>query len=345
MQPFKIFRASSILCATFAILALQGCLPSRVMLDLDPEPGKLHEQTLTTGDTSRGASPKIALIRVDGFIANTPMPSTFGMSPNPTDELVRRLDRAAKDPKVRAVVLVVNSPGGTITGAETMYNEIMRFRERSHKPVVVSMGEIATSGGYYISLAGDHIYANPTTLTASIGVLMQMVNISKGLNMIGVNARAITSGPNKSMGSPLEPIVPEHYNILQGITDEFFSRFVDKVTSRRAAYDHQKNPWATDGRVVSGTTALSIGLIDELGGVREAFAKAKELAAVDSARLVRYTPSKLKSSASPFVGQAALQQSRQPLVQTSSSVIGGLKGLEVLSLPPGFYYLWMPGVN
>lgn len=325
------------------VLALGACMPSKFVIDLDPEVGRLYEQTLVTGDNASSSSMKIALIRVDGFIANTPMPAPFGMAPNPTDELVRRLDMASTDPLVRGVVVVVNSPGGTITGAESMYDEIVRFRERTGKPVVVSMGEVATSGGYYVALAGDHVYAHPTTLTASIGVLMQMFNISEGLSMIGIRARSLTSGANKAMASPLEPEVEAHYQILQGITDEFFERFLDRVVERRASFDRDAHQWAIDGRVMSGARAHEIGLVDDLGGVRDAFARAKELSELDVARLVRYTPARLRSSASPFVGSA--QESATPLVHASSSIVGESGGLGVLDLAPGFYYLWVPGVN
>ncbi|MHC4976063.1 MAG: signal peptide peptidase SppA [Planctomycetota bacterium] len=343
MQHTPIFRRLAITLSAIALLSLGACMPSRLVIDLDPELGSLHEQTLVTADSVSSATPKIALIRVDGFIANTPMPAPFGMAPNPTDELVRRLDRASRDDTVRAIVLVVNSPGGTITGAETMYNEIIRFRESTEKPVVVSMGEVATSGGYYITLAADFVYANPTTLTGSIGVLMQMFNISEGLSMIGISSRSLTSGPNKALASPLEPEVEAHYQILQDLTDEFYARFVEQVNSSRESFDVEDTPWAVDGRVVSGTNARAIGLIDDLGGVREAFAKAKELASIDVARLVRYTPARTGSSASPFVGDTSMQA--QPLVQASSSIIGESAPLKALNIPPGFYYLWIPGVN
>lgn len=319
-----------------ACLLLGGCLPSRFTIDLDPPPDRLRERTLVAGTS--GA--KVALISVDGLIADAPLPSLFGLGPNPVDELVRRLDAAANDPSVSAVVLRINSPGGTVTGSDIMYVEIERFRERTGKPVVVAMGEIATSGGYYISLAADEIMAMPTTTTGSIGVLFQTMNFSGGLAMIGVESRTLTSGPNKDMANPLEPIDEGQYAILQGTVDDMYARFRNLVVQKRP--NLQDIPAATDGRIFIGERALEMGLIDRLGSVRDAHARAQVLAGVTGASMITYTGVQIDAVGSPY--SASTQGARTPLATANVSVLGA-DVAAFLRQRPGFHYLWAPGVR
>jgi len=327
-------RAGAALSLLLIAVALAGCLPSRFVIELDP-PAKLVERTMVEGDRSR----KIALITVDGIIADAPLPSVFGQGPNPVDELVRRLNKAEQDPQVKGVVVRVNSPGGTVTGSETMYREIHRFRETTGKPVVVAMGEVAASGGYYISLAGDEIMAMPTTTTGSIGVLLQTVNVSKGLSMIGVEARALTSGPNKDLANPLEPIEEHHYEILQSTVDEMYERFRGLVVERRP--DLEDVEIATDGRIVTGQRALELGLVDRMGSVRDAHQRAQELAGVDGASMVVYTFSGKDILGSPYGPQSRGGQA--PLAAANVQMLN-LAPHDILRTRPGFYYIWTPGL-
>jgi protease-4 len=319
-----------------AFLLGGGCLPSRFTIDLDPPPERLHERTLVQGQSQM----KVVMIPVDGLIADAPLPSLFGYGPNPVDELVRRLDKAANDPSVAAIVLRINSPGGTVTGSETMYREIVRFRETTDKPVVVAMGEIATSGGYYISLAADEIMAMPTTTTGSIGVLFETMNFSEGLEMIGVYSRAITSGPNKDIANPFEPMNEEHYAILQGTVDDMYARFRGLVETRRP--DIRDLATATDGRIFTGDRALEMGLIDSLGSVRDAHQRAQELAGVTGASMVTYTNVRVDVTGTPYSAQASSQ--RTPLATANVSLFGPTID-EFLRHRPGFHYLWTPGVR
>lgn len=317
-------------------LALSGCLPSRFTIDLDPPPERLRERTLVEGTSAS----KVVMIPVEGLIADAPMPSIFGAGPNPVDELVRRLDKAANDPAVAAVVLRVNSPGGTVTGSETMYREIERFRTTSGKPVVVSMSEIATSGGYYISLAADEIMAMPTTTTGSIGVLLQTMNFSEGLGMIGIQSRTLTSGPNKDIANPFEPMEEGHFAILQGTVDDMYARFRALVEERRP--DVRDMATATDGRIFIGERALEMGLIDRLGSVRDAHARAQELAGVSGGALVVYTSVQVDAVGSPY--SASAERAGAPLATANVSVLG-TDVAAFLRQRPGFHYLWAPGVR
>ncbi|MBM4108471.1 MAG: signal peptide peptidase SppA [Phycisphaerae bacterium] len=317
-----------LLLSMLALLA--ACTPTVNVNFGGPERG-LREETVLEPHAS-GA--KVALIDVTGLIADASRPSLLGRGENPVDEAAKRLERARTDPAVRAVVLRINSPGGTVTGSATLYDEVRRFRADSGKPVVASMGEVAASGGYYLALAADAIVAQPTTLTGSIGVIIPTINLSEGLGMIGVRSRALTSGPNKDLANPLEPPRERHYAVLQAIVDDFYASFRSRVVERRPAIDAARLDELTDGRVVTGAAAHAAGLVDHLGGVREAFALAKDLAGVSSARLVKYPGASDKGPRSPYA-LADASGAQVNLVQLN------LAGADALP-HSGVYYLWTP---
>lgn len=334
MTP-RLLTTAVLLCL---LLVATGCLPNRIAIDLDPGDGRIQSTPVFTDQpTSWFASlPKIALIDVDGVLSHIPQPGLITPASNPVDRVVARLREAENDESVRAVVLRVNSPGGTVGASETIYEEIRRFSERSGKPVVVSMSEIAASGGYYISLASDRIIAQPSTITGSIGVIFQTFNVSEGLSMIGIEGRAVTSGPNKAIASPFEPTDPEHYEILQGIVDGFYADFRSRVVERRPgiAADHLDN--ATDGRIFTGSQALEMGLVDELGTVYDAFEAAKSLAGLTEAQLVKYHAEGARVN-SPY---AAAPDTRPHTLDRSVDIT--LFEIENARFTTGFYYLWRP---
>lgn len=326
--------------------ALAACAPLRVSFDI----GFVREgvrETVVERDPGAGSA-KVALIHVSGLLADADQPpGLFGGGSNPVDELVASLDRAAKDANVRAVLLRVNSPGGTVTASDIIYREIRRFRAKTGKPVVVSMGELAASGGYYISLAADRVLAEPTTTTGSIGVIFQTFNVSEALERFGVRARAITSGPNKDLASPFARERDAQYAILQANVDELYSRFRHLVLERRPNLPAERVDEATDGRIFTGAAAADLGLVDEVGGVRDAFDAAKSLAGLKSARLVMYHRAG-DAPRSPYASSASAPP--PPSAGAGRSGAGGVNLLQVnLSaaralgwIEPGFYYLWTP---
>lgn len=328
-------------CAFLLVCALfmGGCIPDTVTIGLGSRDTTLRSTAVITDDDA--GRHKVAMIEMTGVIADAPTPTLLGTRASMIDYLVRRLEEAEDDDDVKAVVLRVNSPGGTVTGSDVMYREIQRFRERTGKPVVISMGEVAASGGYYISLAGDEIIAEPTTITGSIGVIFATINVSEGLNRLGIHSRAITSGPNKDMASPLEPPEESHYEILQAMVDEYYDGFRGLVVAHRTDIEPAMIDTLTDGRVVTGAEAAAQGLVDGTGGVRDAFERAKSLAGVEDARLIRYHtgrtgPKTPFAHASPDVPMAKQDQDISLL-----SVDVGLPFGE----SPVAYYLWVPGIT
>ena len=173
------------------------------------------------------------------------------------------------DSSVRAVVVHINSPGGTVTGGETLYRALIDLGRK--KPVVAVMDGLATSAAYMTAIATDRIFAHESTLTGSIGVIMQTADVSRLLDMIGVKAHAFKSGPLKAEPNPLEPLTPEAAQATQKLIDQMYAMFRDMVLKRRHLTLADSRVFA-DGRVFTGRDALKAKLIDEIGGEREALA-------------------------------------------------------------------------
>lgn len=307
-----------------ALLVVSACGRTTVSFTFGGDPSRLDETTVM-GEPSASA-PKIALIDLRGLIVDGPRTGIplLQSGDNPVDELVARLARAERDPAVRGVVIRINSPGGAVTASDTMYREVRRFREASGKPVVMSLGEVAASGGYYVALAGDEILAQPTSITGSIGVIIPTVNFADGLRRIGIVSRSVKSGANKDLANPLEPMRDGQYQVLQGVVDHMYARFRALVVERRAGrLGHNAlasesdgagmSPLSidelTDGRVLVGEEAARQGLVDGLTDLRGAFERACTLAGVRRASLVKYhaegdTP-KSAYSLSPLPAQGA----------------------------------------
>ncbi|MCL0094534.1 signal peptide peptidase SppA [Dehalococcoidales bacterium] len=201
-----------------------------------------------------------------------------------TPELVRGLlERAEKDDSIRAVVLRIDSPGGAVAASQEIGNMIKEFE----KPIVVSMGDIATSGGYYISAHADMIIAQPGTLTGSIGVIWTHMNFDELFKKLGIEIETITAGEHKDMF--IDRLTPERRDIIQRILDEAYDQFIQTVAEGRGLTPSEVRELAT-GEPYIGTQALALGLVDRLGGQQEAIDAAAELAGIDDPVVVRLTP-------------------------------------------------------
>lgn len=321
---------------------LAGCTRMRFVIDAIPADDELTETVVLEDDAATGwgrKDAKVALIDVTGLIADARRPGLLSRGSNPVNEFAEALKKAGDDHDVRAVIVRINSPGGTVTASDVMYRELVRFREKTEKPAVVLMADVAASGGYYLACAGDEIIAHPTTVTGSIGVIIQTFNFSEGMRRIGIRADAITSGPNKALGSPFEPMPEEHRAILQGIVNEFFDNFREVVTMNRRTLSPGDLEQVTDGRVVTGARAAEVGLVDRLGDLHDAFDRAKVLAELDRAQLVKYhrnyTYVGSPYAAAPLGRGAAGGDTQINLLQLNLD--GATPGSQI-----GFYYLWDP---
>lgn len=197
-----------------------------------------------------------------------------------SDSVLSELRQAREDPATRAVVLRINSPGGSAAGAQEIAREVARLRE-SGKVVVASLGDVAASGAYWVASAAQHIVANPGTITGSIGVILEVENLEGLYGKLGIRHETIKSGPHKDMGSPTRPLDPQEREILQSMVDDIFQQFVDAVTTGRAGkLTREQVLRLADGRIFTGRQALENGLVDEMGNLRDSLQKAADLAGI-----------------------------------------------------------------
>jgi protease-4 len=232
-----------------------------------------------------GMGGKVAVIPLSGAIAGASQQGLLtsgGISP----DLVRDYLRQAKDDGlVKAVILRIESPGGSAAASQEIAAEILRFKQETGKAVVVSMGDMAASGGYYISAYADKIVANPATLTGSIGVISELIYIEGLLEKLGLEMEIIKSGEHKDMG--IRPLTDEERQILQDITDELYDQFVEAVAEGRNLSPATVRNLAT-GQLYTGEQALRLGLVDELGGLDRAIEVAAELTGVTTLTVEEY---------------------------------------------------------
>ena len=177
------------------------------------------------------------------------------------------LEAAAKDPGVKAVIVRIDSPGGTVVGGEDLYDSLRTLSES--KPVAVVMGELATSAGYMAALGADRIFAREGSITGSIGVILQTTDVTGLLEKLGISTEALKSGPLKAVPSPLEPLTPEGRKATMSVIEDVFEMFVGMVVERRHMNREQVLKLA-DGRIFTGGQAIEAGLIDEIGSEAEA---------------------------------------------------------------------------
>lgn len=231
------------------------------------------------------ATRKIAVIEISGAIIST------------EDGFVKRqIDRVREDPDVVAVVARINSPGGTVTGSDYIYHHLRQLVEDRNLPLVVSMGSVCASGGYYAAMAvgdrPDSIFAEPTTWTGSIGVIIPHYDLSTTMIAFGVKDDSIASGPYKQMGSPTRQMSSDERKLLQALVDESFGRFKEIVAAGRPKLGADRDALATvaTGQIFTANQALERGLVDKIGFIEAAIDRAAELANVkpEQVRCVKF---------------------------------------------------------
>ncbi|MFQ5586656.1 MAG: signal peptide peptidase SppA [Thermodesulfobacteriota bacterium] len=279
---------------------------------------------------------KVLLIDISGMISGKKRTTAMGLGERPSlvEQVKEELEKAEKDRAVRAVVLRINSHGGTVTASDIIHHEIKEYKERTKVVVVAEMLDVAASGGYYIATAADRIVAHPTTVTGSIGVVAFKLNAQGLMEKVGLEDETIKSGDKKDIGSPLRAVTPEERDILQGVIDSMYERFLDVVVEGREEIEREKLREIADGRIYTARQALDLKLIDEIGYLDDAIDAAKREAGIEEARVVTYgRPSDYKGSI----------YSLSDLQLPSMANLIGVDGETLLErFNMRFMYRWMP---
>lgn len=208
---------------------------------------------------------KVAVVHVTGMIVDA-------------SSTIEELKDYSKDASVKAIVLRINSPGGAVAPSQEIYKEILKVKKK--KKVIASMGAVAASGGYYIAAPADRIVANAGTLTGSIGVIMELPNVSGLMEKIGIQTQVIKSGRHKDLASVFKSLTPQEREILQEVLDDVHYQFIEAVsTARGMKYEEIKK--LADGRIFTGKKALELGLVDELGNMEDAIMIAGKLSGIE----------------------------------------------------------------
>jgi protease-4 len=294
-RPYNVSMTNK----TFALTALGlffltgfvfpvGCSDNTGYLITPVPADKRLQETVIERDPGLIVSDKIVLLDVDGLIMNARTGGLFSTGENPVTLFVEKLDKAQADPNVKAVVVRINSPGGGVTASDIMYERLVRFRAAKHVPVVVSIEDVGASGGYFLACGADEIYAMPTSITGSIGVIVQLFSFSGTMAKLGIDARAITSGRFKDIASPFKALDKEDQVLLQEIVNGYYEQFLTAVGKGRPKLSAAKIRELADGRVYTGPQALANGLVDRLGFVEDAVAQAKKLSGTQRMKVVMY---------------------------------------------------------
>ncbi|HDL07494.1 MAG TPA: signal peptide peptidase SppA [Desulfobacteraceae bacterium] len=282
---------------------------------------------------------KVLVIPVNGKISDSSREKMIGgIQPSMVQEIVSQLKLAEKDKNIRSVLFKINSPGGSVTASDILYYEILSFKQRTDIPIVASLMGVAASGGYYISLPADSIFAHPTTVTGSVGVLFLQPKVNKLMGKIGLGVEVSKSGKNKDMGSPFRETTIGEEKMFQMLTEELGHRFINLVAEHRRL-DIKTLGDISSARIYLADEALSLGLVDKIGYLDDALSEAKKLAGLpENAKVVVYRRTKYPDD--NLYNTAAMKSGAKNI-----SLID-LEQLKELFLPEaGFYYLWQPAVS
>jgi protease-4 len=313
-----------------ATLSLTGCF-NGLLLTPTHVGGPLSETVMADSDSCL-CRHKVAVIDVEGVIMNARTSGLLGSGENPVSEFREKLDAAAEDCHVKAVVLRINSPGGAVTASDIMYQDLVSFRHDTGKPVVACMMDVAASGAYYLSMGCDVVYAHPTSVTGSIGVIMSLYNASGLCTKLGVSSEPIKSGPNKDIGNPARPMTDEERGILQGMVNSFYDQFVHVVVEGRQLPEDQVRALA-DGRVYTGIDAQKLGLVDKVGYLEDAIQEAMDRACIKDATIVAYDRCE---------GYRGSIYAHVPKIPSEINLKLDVPGLSSRN-GAAFMYLWEPG--
>lgn len=326
-------RAGLVLSLLAALLSLPGC----VLMNNQINPFQTGRKPLEEKKVEGKGLDKILIIEISNVITGNEEERPLGLDSNEStvSRVKETLRKAEKDRRVKALVLRIDSPGGGVTASDIIYSELKRFKEKRKVPVVAVLMDVAASGGYYVALSADEIVAHPTTVTGSIGVIMMNLNVEGLFHKIGVSDTTVKSGAHKDIGSPFRKPTPGDRLILQGVVDDLYTRFLDRVRESRTKLPEDRIRPLADGRIFTADQALKVGLVDRIGYVDDAIEDARKAAGLKQARVVLYhRPNEYAENIYSL--------------QSGTQARGGVSATDLETLfghaTPRFLYLWAPGL-
>lgn len=318
-----------LVCA--CLLVFSGCIKPKITIF--PDKTEPFEEYKLQGS----GEAKILVISIKGFISDGARGWVFKQS-GIVQEVVSQLKKAEKDKAVKAVVLKIDSAGGTVTGSDMLYHELIRFKESTGAKIVTIMMSLAASGGYYTALGSDFIMAHPTTVTGSIGVVFMRPDLTGLMGKIGLALEVDKSGKNKDMGSPFRPSTAEERDMMQQLISGMAAKFLD-LTARTRNLGPDLMAQISTGRIFSADEALRLGLIDRIGYIDDAIQEAAKMAAIpDDSKVVVYRRTEIHNDNLYF--PSATKQGVPEIHLLDFGIEQAIPQLE-----SGFYYLWLPAGN
>jgi protease-4 len=337
MRRTVLFFALLVVCPGCSMLEpikvqMQGNLNANAYTYTPPNNTAPRMRTVVVGDPCNYGDAKVGIIDVDGVLLNKNMTGLGSMGENPLALFREKLDAAAADPSIRAIVLRINSPGGGVAACDAMRHDLEAFRARTGLPMVASLLDVGAGGAYYLALSADVIVAQPTSITGGMGVILNLYNLTEAMNLQNIAPTPIRAGENIDLGSPVKLWEEPEREILQRIANDFHSRYRRAVQAARP--EHPPLPEDFDGRVFAAPEALERRLVDQIGYLDDAILLAKQSAGL------------------PPDARVALFRRCNDRALTIYDVtpnISGQTGIFPLSLPgldrallPTFLYMWQP---
>jgi protease-4 len=310
--------------------ALRGAIEVKIPTAADP--GEMSATVVRPGKSNAPCA-RVAVIDVDGVLLNQNFGSLYAVGDNPLSAFREKLEAAARDSRVVAVLLRINSPGGSVTTCDVMAEELRQFRLETRKPVVACLMDLATSGAYYIAAESDRIVAHPTALTSGLGVVFNHYNLQDAMAQFNLVADPIKAGPKIDMGTITAPLDGETRVIFQKLADAYRARLLGRVKERRPAMTPGDRQAVQDGRVVIASDALALHLVDRIGYMHDAIAEAERQAGVSGAEVAI-----LHRAGYPAHSLYAITPAPAPLKDAIPLSYPGLDRSKI----PAFLYLWQP---
>jgi protease IV len=311
------------------MLLLAGCSPHIHLDFLGQE--RMEEVVLQDSRSNN----KILVLDITGIIQSSVDSSLLSREGDLLSRTYYRLMRAADDPRIKGIILRLDTPGGEVTASDIVYNEILKFREKTGIPVLALAMGTAASGGYYIASACDYFMVHPSTITGSIGVISMFPNVRELMDKLGIELTVIKSGTMKDAGSAFREMTEADKEIFQGVIDELYGKFLDVIyQARKEKFSRSELERLADGRIYTAGQALEAKLVDGIGYIDEAIKKIKVMASIQDAKVITYT----------YYPKSKTNIYASILKQPSLFDWSELKQI-LPTLKSGFYYLWLPSLT